>query len=154
MTWYIIKPEAWAAFREERGYSIEPPPPQPAYEVLVDGKVRLVWPVHAWSKDEVTCVEATPIETTLTKTTVLEGHYATGDCEAFVWDTHPNPEYHSEEWNKWWDAHRGDPIDEDTPIPEGLLDDACRVYPDALMPDGVKGRKGRWRITIEFEPLD
>jgi len=72
----------------------------------------------------------------LKKTTVLEGYYATGDNECFCFDKHKNPEVHREaeknaEDPKTWDA--------------------CRVYPDNLIPEGADEKKGKWTITIEFE---
>ena len=70
----------------------------------------------------------------LKKVTELDGYYATGDWEAFVFDRHPGPI-----------EHRADPSTKDTW-------DECRVYPNELLPEGTEGRKGRWTITIEFEP--
>ena len=83
----------------------------------------------------------------LTKTTVLEGHYVSGDCECFCFDTHHPEHDHGAALRAWLDEHgyAGD-------TPAELVNDACRVYPNALLPEGVERRKGRWTITVTFEP--
>jgi hypothetical protein len=76
----------------------------------------------------------------LSKTTILDGHYATGDYECFCFDTHSGPEDH---------------LAMQTRAADGEFDDepyqSCRTYPQELLPVGAEG-KGRWTITIEFEP--
>jgi len=87
---------------------------------------------------------------TLTKTTTLDGHYASGDCECFCFDTHHPDHDHGAALRAWVEDHCDGPgVD----VPEEVVRDDCRVYPDALLPEGVKGRKGRWTITVTFEPL-
>lgn len=87
----------------------------------------------------------------LTKTTVLDGYYATGDCEAFVFDKCRGWDEHTAPMREWRNAHL-DSLDGEE-MPEALWDDHCRTYPNALLPEGSDGRKGRWVITIEFEEL-
>lgn len=84
--------------------------------------------------------------TSRTRTTVLEGYYATGDWESFCFDKHDGPESHSE-WRKTsGEWRKTSELDED-------LENSCRVYPDDLLPN-TEGtlRKGRWTITITFVP--
>lgn len=66
------------------------------------------------------------------KSTTLEGYYATGDDVAFCFDTHRGPVEHAA-------THSGE---------------ECRVYPTELLPEDVKGKRGRWTITVEFEPYE
>lgn len=82
----------------------------------------------------------------LTKTTVLEGHYASGDCECFCFDTHHPEHDHYAALRTWLQTH-----EDVTDIPAELVYDTC-LYPNALLPDGVERRKGRWTITVAFEP--
>lgn len=70
----------------------------------------------------------------ITKSTTLEGYYATGDYECFCFDTHKGPEEHRK-------------------VTKGSHTE-CRVYPDELVPEGTRGKLGRWTITVEFEPYD
>lgn len=85
----------------------------------------------------------------LSKTTVLNGTYASGDCECFCFDTH-DPEFdHGAALREWMKANPN-PSNDD--VPEHLVDDSCRTYPNALLPEGSDKRKGRWTITITFEP--
>ncbi len=87
--------------------------------------------------------------TALSKTTVLDGHYASGDCECFCFDTH-DPEFdHGAALRAWMTAN---PEPSNADVPEELVDDSCRVYPNSLIPEGVERRKGRWTITVAFEP--
>lgn len=72
----------------------------------------------------------------VTKSTTLEGYYATGDDEAFCFDIHAGPREHRS-------ATRSVPDRDD-----------CRSYPNDLIPDGTYGKRGRWTITVEFEPYD
>jgi hypothetical protein len=67
------------------------------------------------------------------KHTVLDGYYATGDHECFVFDKHADPFEHGD---------------------AGTSDNDCRVYPHALMPEGTEDRRGRWTVTVAFEPLE
>lgn len=76
-----------------------------------------------------------------TKITILDGHYASGDWECFCFDTHIGPLVHENMLRRGAD---GDGSDD--PEPD------CRTYPTALIPDEARGRKGRWTITVEFEP--
>lgn len=76
----------------------------------------------------------------VTKSTTLEGYYATGDCECFCFDTHEGPEAHRAAQEKMDPAVRYDP------------DRSCRTYPSDLLPEGTDGKVGRWTITVEFEP--
>lgn len=90
----------------------------------------------------------------LTKTTVLDGYYATGDFECFCFDKHDGPTEHDEAaaplWKAWSDANeRGAGEEELNAIP---IPDDCREYPDNLLPDGTEHRKGKWTITVVFEP--
>lgn len=89
-------------------------------------------------------------KSTLTKTTVLDGHYASADYECFVFDRHRGPEEHSATYRAWL---RTNPNPSEDP-PDDVMDESCRVYPGALIPKGSDRRKGRWTITIEFEPVD
>jgi hypothetical protein len=107
----------------------------------------------------------------LEKITVLEGYYATGDHECFVFDKHAGPCSHYEDVYGDYDARRAklmenapmddmealqkyrDEVDEKLgPYP----DDTCRVYPNELLPDDpeIRTRKGRWVIKVEFFPDD
>ncbi len=85
----------------------------------------------------------------LTKTTVLDGHYASGDCECFCFDTHDPEHDHGAALREWMKAN---PEPTNADVPEELVDDSCRTYPNALLPEGSDKRKGRWTITITFEP--
>jgi hypothetical protein len=64
------------------------------------------------------------------KTTILEGYFATGDFENFRFDTHGSIGEHvfSNEF------------------------DRCQVGLEQLIPNGYIGKRGRWKIRIEFEP--
>ena len=86
----------------------------------------------------------------LKKTTVLDGHYASGDHECFVFDRHRGPEEHNALYREWLRTMR-DPTDDP---PDHVLDESCRVYPGALIPEGADGQLGRWKITVEFEPIE
>jgi hypothetical protein len=69
------------------------------------------------------------------RTTVLDGYYATGDLECFCFDKHEAP---------WADEH-GEPG-------EFYDYDQCRVYPDDLIPEGIGRVRGRWTVTVTFVP--
>lgn len=87
-------------------------------------------------------------EGTVSKTTVLDGYYATGDYEAFCFDTHEGPREHNTATEKAREAWYED--SENRPDP-----DACRVYPDNLLPevDRDAGRPfGKWSISVTFTP--
>ena len=75
------------------------------------------------------------------KSTTLEGYYATGDSVAFCFDRHNGPIEH----DKTLPKH---------PWPEDFNSDDCRVYPGELLPEGTRSRRGRWTITVEFEPFE
>ena len=60
------------------------------------------------------------------KSTTLEGYYATGDMGTFCFDLYPTPNANTKE----------------------------RVYPEHLIPKGTDGKRGRWTITVEFEPFE
>lgn len=74
----------------------------------------------------------------IVKSTTLEGFYATGDHECFCFDRHNGP---FECRNVRLASGQEDP-------------DACRVYPNDLLPEDIRGKRGRWTITVEFEPYD
>lgn len=76
----------------------------------------------------------------VTKSTTLEGYFATGDYECFCFDVHNGPEEHRK-------AHAGK-------YEQGEPCDDCRTYPGDLIPEGTQGKKGRWTITVEFEPYE
>ena len=89
----------------------------------------------------------------LTKTTVLDAHYASGDYECFCFDRHYGPEEHEDAilpqrvaFAKWCDENP----DSEEVGPD--IDESCRVYPNELIPDNSRGKRGRWTITITFEP--
>ena len=87
---------------------------------------------------------------TLTKMTVLDGYYASGaHDDGFVFDIHHPEHDHGAALREWWSSH-----EMDADIPAELLDNTCRVYPNTLLPDGVECRKGRWTVTVTFEPED
>lgn len=75
------------------------------------------------------------------KTTILDGYYATGDHECFVFDRQDDPESYYEIY--------GDDIDARIKAQK-----ENRVYPDSLLPAWSEGKKGKWTITVEFEPSD
>lgn len=83
----------------------------------------------------------------LSKTTILNSHYATSDEEgSFVFDQCPDYPTHSDniqadrDFYHWWGSHPSSDIG------------SCRVYPSSLLPTGHQHQKGSWRITIEFIP--
>ncbi len=86
------------------------------------------------------------------KTTVLDGHYASGDFECFCFDRHESPEAHEAPYRAYWAKVQDGALHDDEDPP--LIDESCRVYPYSLLPEGVERRKGRWTITITFEPED
>lgn len=69
---------------------------------------------------------------------------ASGDCECFCFDKRTREEI--ERVNRR--------------CPDGFenMDELIRsqsdgrIYPDALLPDGTRGVRGVWRITVEFTP--
>jgi len=69
-------------------------------------------------------------ETALSKTTVFDGHYATRYGGVLCLDAQLGPNAMR--------AYRADGT-------------SCRVYLDALLPDGSERRKGRWTIVVTFE---
>lgn len=81
----------------------------------------------------------------VTKTTVLDGYYASGDYECFCFDKWDGPEAYSQAFPYSPDR------DLEQTDKEIAAQDANRVYPDDLVPDGA--HYGRWTITVEFEPL-
>jgi len=85
----------------------------------------------------------TPMAKSITKSTTLEGFYATDDFETFCFDRHEGPVQH----HKVIDAaeHSGRSV-------QNLNE--CRVYPESLLPPETRGKQGRWTITIEFEPYE
>jgi len=74
----------------------------------------------------------------ITKSTTIEGCYATEDMDGvFCFDTHKGPDEHRA-------ASKGVSGERRT----------CRTYPEDLLPDGILSRRGRWTITVEFEPYE
>ncbi len=73
----------------------------------------------------------------VTKSTTLEGVFASGDHECFCFDEHDGPEAHYKavEAAGGFDNHN----------------ERCRTYPGELIPEGTRGKRGRWTITVEFE---
>jgi hypothetical protein len=86
----------------------------------------------------------------LSKTTVLDGHYASGDCECFCFDRCSGPEEHDAPYRAYWARVRDGNVGENEEPP--VVDESCRVYPRVLLPEGSDDRKGRWTITVTFEP--
>lgn len=82
----------------------------------------------------------------LRKETVLEGHYATGDQEAFCFDTHAGPTAHENA------VRPSEPEGHGAWLAWQKQAESCRVYPLDLLPEGTYQKKGRWKITVEFEP--
>lgn len=82
-------------------------------------------------------------EMKLTKVTEFVGR-ACGDGECFCFD-------------KLTEAER-DSLDETIAAleewPDGFDPNKERVYPSDFLPDVDRDRRGRWRITVEFEPVD
>jgi hypothetical protein len=76
----------------------------------------------------------------ITKSTTLEGYYASGDYECFCFDRHDGPEEHRKAYGAKWNR--------------GVADDECRVYPGDFLPENTDGKRGRWTITVEFEPYE
>lgn len=84
-----------------------------------------------------------------TKTTVLEGYYATGDQECFCFDECEGPWTHRQKieadprYAAWADGE------------DDAFDiDHCRVYPTDLIPEGSHGMQGTWEITVTFTPTE
>lgn len=75
----------------------------------------------------------------ITKSTYLEGYYATGDYQCFCFDTHKGPS-----------EHRAAQAN----LPEDRDRDECRTYPGDLLDKEMMGRRGRWTINVEFEPYE
>jgi len=97
--------------------------------------------IHGW--------DVTLPKGTVSKTTVLHDCYATGDYEAFCFDTHEGPREHCKATAKAREAYYED---RKQPNPE-----KCRVYPEALLPevDRNKGRPfGKWEIKVTFTPKE
>jgi hypothetical protein len=82
-----------------------------------------------------------------TRTTTLEGFYATGDIECFCFDKCPGPHAHREllEADPRYKAWHDGKLDDFDP-------DRCRVYPSDLLPEDTRQRRGTWTITITFTP--
>lgn len=82
-----------------------------------------------------------------TKKTVLDGYYASGDCECFCFDKRTF-EQAMQETSEACDrlATCGD-----RECAWADPDEGNRVYPDALLPDHGR-RRGRWTIVVTFEP--
>lgn len=79
----------------------------------------------------------------LVKVTEIVGE-TSGDGECFCFDelTEEQRERHTEKafaMEEW---------------PDGFDFDQGRTYPRALLPEQAIGQRGRWRITVEFEPND
>lgn len=79
--------------------------------------------------------------TTFRKETVLKGVFATGDHECFCFDTHRSPREHDLATGKWDDKEEE----------EEYGFDKCRTYPGQLLPPESKGKKGTFKIVVEFE---
>jgi hypothetical protein len=77
----------------------------------------------------------------LTKVTEFVGS-ASGNGERFYFD-----ELTDVERDAMWEKARA--FDE---WPEGFDPDIGRIYPSDLLPDNERGQRGRWRVTVEFEP--
>lgn len=88
---------------------------------------------------------------TYEKTTVLDGYFATGDWEAFCFDKHKGPDEHFAARHEF--DHLKSALDVDEPLDDPTIRNSCRVYPDELLPEAPHA-KGRWTITIKFEPDD
>jgi hypothetical protein len=88
------------------------------------------------------------------KTTTLPSHLASGDCECFCFDARTLAE--KKELRLAFEksvseaSAKGESYDA---LYTAYLtgEDTSRVYPNALLPD-TGGRKGRWKIVVEFEP--
>ena len=88
------------------------------------------------------------------KTTMLPSHLASGDCECFCFDARTLAE--KKELRLAFEksvseaSAKGESYDA---LYTAYLtgEDTSRVYPNALLPD-TGGRKGRWKIVVEFEP--
>lgn len=63
------------------------------------------------------------------KVTRIKNMYAGGDYDSMCWQDQP-----------WKDGH----------CPEEN-EDRPWIYPVALLPKGSEGKKGNWKITVEFE---
>ena len=82
--------------------------------------------------------------TAVTKTTTLEGYFATGDNECFCFDKCCSPLEH-------YDSIKADPRYAKWLANEAEFDpDHCRVYPSELLPEGTGWRRGTWTITVTF----
>jgi hypothetical protein len=85
----------------------------------------------------------------ITKTTTLDDYYATGDNECFCFDKCNGPYAH---WQNLKENPRHERwVNGDEPE---FDPDHCRVYPNDLLPEGVKGRHGTWSITVTFTPTE
>jgi len=102
-----------------------------------------------------------PKPVSLRKETILEGYFATGDYEAFCFDKHDGPAAHEEAIRP--SEPKLDNLAENSPEERSAFEawqawdkwaGSCRVYPHALLPAGTHMKKGRWKITVEFDPED
>lgn len=92
------------------------------------------------------------MNTAFTKTTVLDGYYATGDLECFCFDKHAGPDAHRAATAEARKRH-GDLCDQELYDEAIALDpDECRIYPEVFLPEEAGRRRGRWTITVRFEP--
>ena len=86
----------------------------------------------------------------LSKVTRLKGYKASGDQECFCFG-----KYHPDELKAWVDENLPPGVEPKSDEYWDFLmetQDATRVYPLDLLPEGVGDLRGRWRITVEFWP--
>ncbi|HVV51976.1 MAG TPA: hypothetical protein VHO06_20065 [Polyangia bacterium] len=83
---------------------------------------------------------------TAKQVTILDGYFATGDSDGFVFDRCAEPRVHFERWRR----RPGHPDAELIEPGTGGRITACRVLPEALLPRGAADGFGRWRVTVEF----
>jgi len=93
-------------------------------------------------------VAEVPKPVSLRKETILEGYFATGDYEAFCFDKHDGPATHENA------VRPSEPDEHGAWLAWAKWSESCRVYPRTFLPEGTYGKKGRWRITVEFDPED
>lgn len=87
-------------------------------------------------------------EPTKKQVSILDGYYASGDQDSFVFDRCSDPRRHNRRWRGKYSELRES---QHQPEPSGQIK-ACRVYPEVLLPPKSSDRFGKWRVTVEFWP--
>jgi hypothetical protein len=120
-----------------------------ALEKIVAMRLALGWPIPDGMNDEAvnrirSMAKEMPARSGMVKVTEFHG-IPSGDGECFCFCRCGSDAEHAEHDAKAREMCVLDEMSEDyDPYP-------CRLYPNDLLPVGADGKRGRWRITVEFD---